>query len=101
MDYHVSFFSRKSLTRSLNKCNINLIKTIYDSNSSYRGEDLETIIAVGRVNNNAKSKNSEPNIFYEIISTFFSIIYKFLRIYKKFSKKQKSKVKALIKNYRI
>ena len=37
MDYHV--FSRRSLTRLLKKCKVNIVKTAYDLNSSYRGRD--------------------------------------------------------------
>ena len=82
MDYHVSFFSRKSLTRLLNKFDIDFINTIYDSNSSYRGEELETIIAIGRVKKSPKFNKREPSFIYEILSIFFSIFVKLYRIQK-------------------
>ena len=83
MDYHVSFFSRKSLTRLLNKCRINIVKTIYDSNSSYRGEDLEAIIAIGRVNNKGRANKSEPSLPFELLSILLSIFAKLKRNIKK------------------
>ena len=79
MDYHVSLFSRKSLTRLLNKCRINIVKTIYDSNSSYRGEDLETIIAIGMVNNKGNTIKSEPSLPFELLSIFLSIFAKLIK----------------------
>ena len=82
MDYHVSFFSRKSLTRLLKKCKVNIVKTAYDFDGSYRGKGLETIIAIGRINHEERVNKIEPSLTYEFITIFFSIFVKLSRIFK-------------------
>ena len=84
LNYHVSFFCRKSLTRLMSLTGINPIFSKYDFNSSYRGNGIESIIAVGRFNKqNQLTNNTEPNFLYE----FFTTVFLFIRLaFKKFVK---------------
>ena len=84
LNYHVSFFCRKSLTRLMSSTGIKPIFSKYDFNSSYRGNGIESIIAVGRFNKqNQLTNNSEPNFLYE----FFTTVFLFIRLaLRKFAK---------------
>lgn len=79
MNYHVSTFTRRSLQKLLNKCNINKVKTKYNFNSSYRGQMCDVISCVGILNGSKKEKLFNQNIVSEILSTFFVTIRKIIR----------------------
>ncbi len=85
MNYHVSYFSKTSLQKLFNKCGITMHQCFYDFSGSYRGDDLETIVAVGRVNKIYKKKKKIKinTLIYELLSTFFSVYIKLIRNIKK------------------
>ena len=82
MNFHVSFFSRTSLGNLLNKCGVNVQISMYDSSGSYRGDSLETIVAIGRITNNFKMNSKKTSLIYELFSTFLLIYFKIIRKFK-------------------
>ena len=84
LNYHVSFFSRTSLIKLMNKCGINSVLSKYEFGSSYRGNSLPSIIAVGCMSKYCKSKIQHPNLLYELGT---SLLFTFKKVIKKLIQK--------------
>ena len=84
LNYHVSFFSRSSLIKLMNICGIHSVLSKYEFTSSYRGNSIPTIIAVGCMNKSCKSVKQTPNLIYELGS---SLVLTFKKVIKKLMQK--------------
>ena len=72
-----------------------MVKTIYDFNSIYRGEELESIIAIGLVNKQGITNKAESYFPFELLSIFLSLFAKLTRYFKLlFFPKQRKKIKV-------
>jgi len=86
LHYHVTHHTRNSLERMFIKCNFDFVKTKYTYLSSYRGENLKTILCLAQ--NNIKNKNKinfETSVLkyvYEFFSFLVLCIYSTKKILK-------------------
>jgi hypothetical protein len=71
LNYHVSYFSRRSLYRVLEQSGLSNINTIYQNDSSYRGRKSSSIAGVAQIGNNLSKRKSAPNIVGETVSLAF------------------------------
>ena len=84
LHYHVAWYSRRSLTKLLSRCEINRWETYYKFNSSYHGSPMTTILAIAqKIPRNGNRQSKFPIVLIEtcslIILTIKKIFVKLIR----------------------
>ncbi|WP_320674953.1 methyltransferase domain-containing protein [Prochlorococcus sp. MIT 1341] len=92
MHYHVTHFSRKSLSRLMNKSGIYGVKTKYNFNSSYRGQQMHSIIGIGIAGKDNEFNSSTIPFVYELLTSIFFTFRKSIEVVIR-------ETKAYVKNF--